>query len=89
MVQVKWVSPHVNQGHEAVDVLAHKGRLWHPNNVLPLSKQRRVTGWEALGRWQSDDWEVGSEVDSGGETSEAVSGSEGYVGGGGVQYRRQ
>ena len=52
--------------------LAGKGRGLHPNNLLPLSKRRRVTEWDALGlepMAETSGLEAGPEVDSGGGSS--------------------
>ena len=69
-LQVRWVPSHLDvEGNEAADELAGKGREMHPNNLLPLSKRRRVTEWDALGlepMAETSDLEAGPEVDSGG-----------------------
>ena len=54
MVQLKWVPSHLDvEGNEAADALAHKGR------------RRSGMGLELMA--ESDDREVGSEVDSMGQ----------------------
>ena len=72
-LQVRWVLPHLNvEGNEAVDELAGKGRELHPNNLLSLSKRRRVTEWDALDlepMAETSGLEAGPEVDSGGGSS--------------------
>ena len=92
-LQVRWVPSHLDvEGNEAADELAGKGRELHLNNLLPLSKRRRVTEWDALGlepMAETWDLEAGPEVDSGGgsssdtrsssssELGESLSGSDG------------
>ena len=72
-LQVRWVPSHLNvEGNEAADELAGKGRELHPNNLLPLSKRRRVTEWDAPGlepMAETSGLEAGPEVDSGGGSS--------------------
>ena len=49
-VQLCWVLSHVDvHGNEQADLLAEMGQNLHPNNLLPLSKRRRVTEWDKLG----------------------------------------
>ena len=72
-LQVRWVPSHLDvEGNEAADELAGKDRELHPNNLLPLSKRRRVTEWDALGlepMAETSDLEAGPAVDSGGGSS--------------------
>ena len=70
------------EGNDGADELARFGRQQHPNNLLPLSKRRRVTEWDALGLEpvvESEVWEVTSDVDSGGGTPDTSSHGEGDV----------
>ena len=49
-LQLRWVPSHLNAlGNEVADELAEQGRQLHLNNLLPLSKRRRVAEWEELG----------------------------------------
>ena len=49
-VRLRWVPSHLAvPGNEAADALAERGRELHPNNLLPLSKRRRVAEWDELG----------------------------------------
>ena len=77
MLQVRWVPSHLGvAGHEAADELAGQGRGLHPYDLLPLSKRRHVTEWDALGlelMAESSDLEIGSEVDSGGRSDSSSS----------------
>ena len=53
---------------EPASELAGQGRELHPYSLLPLSKQRGVTEWDALGlepMAEVSDRDLGSEVDSG------------------------
>ena len=50
LLQVRWVPSHLGaQGNEGANVVAERGRVLHPNNLLPLSKRPRVEEWEQLG----------------------------------------
>ena len=73
LLQLRWVPSHLNvEGNEEADALACQGREQHPNNLLPLSKRRRVTEWEDLGLQPMVELDqslvslVCSDVDSGG-----------------------
>ena len=49
-VQVQSVPSHLRvHGNDEADALASMGRQLHPNNLVPLSKVRRVTEWDRLG----------------------------------------
>ena len=49
-VQMCWLPSHLNvHGNQEADALASLGRELHPSNIIPLSKRRRVTEWDALG----------------------------------------
>ena len=49
-VQRRWAPLHLQvQGNEEAHALAAMGRGLHPNNLIPLSKRRHVTEWDALG----------------------------------------
>ena len=50
LLQIRWVPSHLKvEGNEGANKLARLGRHKHPNNLLPLSKRRSVTEWDALG----------------------------------------
>ena len=49
-MQLRSVPSHLGiHGNEEAATLALMGRQLHPNNLLPLSKKRRVTEWDQLG----------------------------------------
>ena len=69
LLQLRWVPSHLNvPGNDAANELAEQGRCLHPNNLVPLSKRRRVTEWDALGlepMQESREQCTTSDVDSG------------------------
>ena len=72
-VQIKWVPLHPGvRGNGGADEMAWLGRLKHPNNLLLLSKRRRVT--EAAGAVaEHEDRLATSDVGWRGEGSDSVS----------------
>ena len=47
---MRWVPSHLDiRRNEEVDALASMGRYLYPNNLIPLSKRRRIFEWDALG----------------------------------------
>ena len=70
LLQVRWVPSHLNvKGNEDADELAGQRRGRHPNNLLPISKRRRVVERDVVGlepMMESEDLRVTSDVDSGG-----------------------
>ena len=49
-ILIRWVPSHLQvPGNDGADELARQGRNKHPNNLLPLSKCRRVTECKHLG----------------------------------------
>ena len=69
-VQQRWVPSHLDvHRNEQADLLTEMGGNLHPNNLLPLSKRRLVTGWDALGLEPMEDraQELTSGDDSGGQ----------------------
>ena len=73
-VQLRWVPSHLAvPGNEAADALAERGRELHPNNLLPLSKRRRVTEWDELGLEPMVEIEPLSDPDTGDDSGAGTS----------------
>jgi hypothetical protein len=60
-------------GNEAADALAERGRQLHPNNLLPLSKRRRVAEWDELGLEPMVETEPLSDPDTGEDSGAGTS----------------
>ena len=73
-VRLRWVPSHLAvPGNEAADALAERGRELHPNNLLPLSKRRRVAEWDELGLEPMVETEPRSDPDTGEDSGAGTS----------------
>ena len=73
-VRLRWVPSHLAvPGNEAADALAERGRELHLNNLLPLSKRRRVAEWDELGLEPMVETEPLSDPDTGEDSGAGTS----------------